>query len=114
MSVSVRGTSCGRSWEKAVRFLLEHGAYSPSVRGPTLECLNLTIVVDDPHGLPRLSESSPLFLQHERFSDAILHHPRLTSWYGINQVERVVNLLKDDPITRRAVVGVWDPAKDLD
>ncbi|HEY1248007.1 MAG TPA: thymidylate synthase [Nitrososphaera sp.] len=29
------------------------------------------------------------------------------------QLPRVVEMLKKDPTTRRAVIGIWDPAKDL-
>jgi thymidylate synthase len=38
---------------------------------------------------------------------------RLRSWGGeIDQLEHVVNLLKQDPLTRRAVMSIYDPARD--
>lgn len=45
--------------------------------------------------------------------------PRLRAWPGRNfsnthdQLERVIELLKEDPGTRRAVLSIWDPAADL-
>lgn len=39
--------------------------------------------------------------------------PRLRSWAGIDQFDRVRRLLADDPDTRRAVLTIFDPARDL-
>jgi thymidylate synthase len=39
--------------------------------------------------------------------------PRLRSWSGIDQFDRVRQLLLDDPGTRRAVLTIFDPARDL-
>ncbi|GAA3221081.1 thymidylate synthase [Actinocorallia longicatena] len=39
--------------------------------------------------------------------------PRLRSWAGIDQFDRVRTLLGDDPDTRRAVLTIFDPARDL-
>lgn len=39
--------------------------------------------------------------------------PRLRSWTGIDQFDRVRSLLLDDPDTRRAVLTIFDPARDL-
>ena len=39
--------------------------------------------------------------------------PRLRAWAGIDQFERVRRLLLDDPDTRRAVLTIFDPARDL-
>jgi thymidylate synthase len=117
LSATVRGDDCATAWERSVRHLLAHGAYAPSIRGATKECLNLTVVVADPSGGRRVSEHSPRFMAHESFSRQIRSHPRVSHWVAgdseIDQVDEVVKLLRDDPLTRRAVVGVWDPAKDL-
>lgn len=120
-SASELGLHCSDAWEKGVRHLLQHGEYSPSVRGPTLECLNFTIVVERPCEGRRLSSKSPHFLAETSFSQQVLEHPRVTNWSGsgptsgdgVDQVDRIVKLLVDDPLTRRAVVGLWDPRVDL-
>lgn len=39
--------------------------------------------------------------------------PRLRAWSGIDQFDRVRQLLLDDPDTRRAVLTIFDPARDL-
>jgi thymidylate synthase len=39
--------------------------------------------------------------------------PRLRAWNGIDQFDRVRRLLRDDPETRRAVLTIFDPARDL-
>ncbi|REF00531.1 thymidylate synthase [Thermomonospora umbrina] len=39
--------------------------------------------------------------------------PRLRSWMGIDQFDQVRRLLLDDPDTRRAVLTIFDPARDL-
>lgn len=39
--------------------------------------------------------------------------PRLRSWAGIDQFDRVRRLLLHDPGTRRAVLTIFDPARDL-
>ena len=119
---SEHGEQCSDSWERAVRYLLVNGEYSPSVRGPTIECLNFTIVVEHPGDTPRLSPKSPHFLSDDAFSHQVLRHPRVTNWRygqklpepGIDQIDHVVRLLRSDPLSRRAVVGIWDPMVDLE
>ena len=39
--------------------------------------------------------------------------PRLVNWDGINQLEEVFSLLKDDRTSRRAVISLFDPSKDF-
>ncbi|WP_205719564.1 thymidylate synthase [Actinomadura geliboluensis] len=39
--------------------------------------------------------------------------PRLRAWAGIDQFDQVRRLLLDDPDTRRAVLTIFDPARDL-
>lgn len=43
------------------------------------------------------------------------HWPFYTTTYTkeIDQLAEVINLLRDDPTSRRAVIGMWDPARDL-
>ncbi|HOY80529.1 MAG TPA: thymidylate synthase [Rhodoglobus sp.] len=39
--------------------------------------------------------------------------PRIRSWNGEDQLENVIRLLREDPMTRQAVISIWDPASDL-
>lgn len=39
---------------------------------------------------------------------------RWRHWFDCDQLEAVIQLLRSQPTTRRAVLGMWDPANDLD
>lgn len=39
--------------------------------------------------------------------------PRIRSFDGFDQLKNVVDLLKKDPNTRRAVISIWDPREDF-
>lgn len=39
--------------------------------------------------------------------------PRLRAWDGEDQLQNVIDLLRKDPMTRQAVISIWDPASDL-
>lgn len=52
-----------------------------------------------------------------QFSDDGIHWrgaygPRLRDWSGVDQVDEVRKLLLEDPLTRRAVMSIFDPARD--
>lgn len=38
---------------------------------------------------------------------------RWSQHFGVNQIQKVADLLRRDPLTRRAVIGMWDPRCDL-
>lgn len=49
--------------------------------------------------------------------DGIIHGAYGHRWinhFNVNQILKVINLLKTDRKTRRAVLGMWDPAVDLE
>lgn len=62
------------------------------------------------------------FLQHylpraEQFSDdgkvwRAGYGPRLRNWYGVDQFKEIARLINQDPNTKRAVMVIYDPAKD--
>lgn len=39
--------------------------------------------------------------------------PRLRDWNGIDQVEQILRLLLEEPGSRRAVIGIYDPDRDF-
>jgi len=39
---------------------------------------------------------------------------RWRSWFGFDQIDRVIDVLWADPASRRAVISMWDPRADLD
>lgn len=40
--------------------------------------------------------------------------PRLRAWHGVDQLAQVVKVLREDPLSRRAVMSLFDPAVDFD
>ncbi|MEU1819950.1 thymidylate synthase [Streptomyces abikoensis] len=38
--------------------------------------------------------------------------PRMRNWDGVDQLRRVVEILKNDPDSRRAIIQLYDPARD--
>ena len=50
------------------------------------------------HGEPRI---------HGAYGNRWLHH------FCLDQISKAVDMLRDDPLTRRVVLGMWDPETDL-
>lgn len=112
MAAVIEGSNCAEVWEKSVRFLIQNGIYVASVRGPVLEYSNVSLLVNRPWEEPRISTNCPLFNRADGFSTSLSNHPRIIDWDGINQLEYVIKLLRNDPVSRRAVISVWDPKQD--
>lgn len=53
----------------------------------------------------RFSDDGKVF--HGAYGERWSHH------FGFNQVRHVIRMLKEDPETRRAVIGIWDATDDL-
>jgi len=113
MALVLEGDTCGEVWERAVVLVAKEGTYVASVRGPVLEILNAALVVTCPLKEPRISKRSPLFQNAEMFLSSVRKHRRIIDWYGTNQLEKVVGILKGDMVSRRAVITLWDPKEDL-
>lgn len=39
--------------------------------------------------------------------------PRIRNWGGLDQVQYVIETLKKDPLSRQAVIAIWDPPVDM-
>lgn len=39
--------------------------------------------------------------------------PRLRAWHGVDQLAQVIKVLREDPLSRRAVISLFDPAVDF-
>lgn len=39
--------------------------------------------------------------------------PRIRNWNGIDQLSEVMRILRADPLSRRAVIGIYDPDRDF-
>jgi len=112
MAIVIEADTCAAVWEKSISYLLKHGEYVPSIHGPVLECSNTALSIINPWNEPRISPLSPLFSKAESFGSSLRNHPRIANWDGIDQIDYVIQTLRDDPLSRRAVVSVWNPPQD--
>lgn len=113
MAEIIKGSTCSDAWENSITHLVRGGRYVASVRGPVIECLDVVVEVLDPWEEPRVSEWSPKFRGADDFGQSLVSHPSLRNWGGgFDQLEHVVEMLHRDPVSRRAVVSIWDPAED--
>jgi hypothetical protein len=113
MANVISGLNCADVWEKSVAFLVKNGQYVPSVRGPVLEASDVVLTVLNPFSEPVISPHSPAFKGAGDFANSLLHHERILSWHGIDQIREITALLVRDAFSRRAVVSIWDPIEDL-
>ena len=132
--IYVEGTSLPESYHKALQALNEYGEISDcSDWGCTQKEISVTMVVKEPVAEPRISKlciCSPESLEQYRqeMLDGILdfcighgwdytYHNRMVNYdvdkHGkLNQVEFVINELKRNPESRRAVIDVRDNRVD--
>lgn len=67
---------------------------------------------DDVAWLERYLPRAPQFSDDGKTWRAA-YGPRLRNWGGRDQIDEVRNLLIDDPASRRAVISLFDPARDI-
>ncbi len=121
------------AWLEALFLVLRFGKEKVSEDGQkTKEIVGLNTVLQKPSGtidlekIPSalysklglseeaLREYQRIFLEKEKSEKtAYTYGKRLRAWQGLDQVDMVVEKLKKNPETRRAVLLTWDPAKDL-
>jgi len=112
--------SLSDAWEKSILSLLTHGEYVPSQRGQsTFELSNVILKAADPS---KSEDLSPLFKGSQNFVEDYCAeirepyhsgpsiHSRLCEFgeNKINQIDNVVELLRNSWYSRRAVIGLWD------
>ncbi len=109
---------------KLMRIIELFGKKVNSAHGETKEVLNVFLSIKsgslDESLLKILGESreSPeiyarsILLGEER-EDSYSYGERIRKYFGIDQLERVVEILKKSKDTRRIVISLWDPKSDL-
>ncbi len=60
------------------------------------------------HYLPRAKDFSD-----DRLTWRAGYGPRLRNWHGVDQLREILRLLQDESSTRRAVMALFDPARDF-
>ncbi|GAA3745039.1 thymidylate synthase [Spinactinospora alkalitolerans] len=141
--ILLKSGSANELFTAAVRAVLEHGAHSAPRGLETLEVLGAHLCLTDPRRrLVELaptrvvnpafaaaeavwilsgSDAGWIYDYNQRMSefadDGVLlgaYGPRLRRWSGaVDQLEQVRRVLLGDPDTRRAVIQLYDPGRDV-
>lgn len=135
------GDSAGELFISAARLLLTHGSHSAPRGMPTREILGVHLHLTQPRRrlihLPPTRLLNPAFAVAEaawiisgcddpwifEFNGQLAQYadnnilqgaygPRLRRWHGVDQLDRVRSQLLADPDSRRAVITLFDPARD--
>lgn len=142
--LSIEGASYSSILKQAMSHLMQDGCKVEPRGRPTRELQNVTLTLTDPsQRYPRLrGRNANIFAliaetiwvisgRHDlRFIQAYLprmadfsddgltlsggYGPRIRNWSGVDQLRAVVETLRADPSSRRAVVALFDPARDHD
>lgn len=126
--LSVTAESPGEAWEQSILAFLQHENknYYASALGPCLEVLDVMIEVESPLSDPEISDKYDFKGNVQRTLSRLVErktsgietlHDRIFRWGRSNkrfdQFQSAVETLRKDRFSRRAVVTLWDPAKDI-
>jgi thymidylate synthase len=119
------------AWRTALSYLIRNGKeYIDHNDRKTKEILNLSIHIENPSDditspikimrksdkwvYPPLEEiESIILLKNLAPTYSYSYGPRIFNHNGVNQIDDfIIPLLKKDPMSRRAVVNIWNPLKD--
>ncbi len=119
---SVQASNLSDAVEKIASFVFEHGSASVDMRNLKMkECRSISVTIMDPLETIPESFSEEYIKQYvAEFMDGVnkdsefayTYHERIFKRWG-NQVEKVIDILKQNPNTRRACISLWDPFLDL-
>jgi len=116
-------TTIARGWEESIEYLLKNGNVVDSQRGMrTLEITNAVFRISHPLSEPKVSPKysyssdfiSGFLSDMEDIHEGVSIGNRIYN-YGetrINQFERIIDELKNDHFSRRAVLNLWAPDQD--
>ncbi len=130
----IRAPSIGNAHEQVIRMILEKGSIVQTEdKDATIEFEEIAMQVDTPLSEPMVSSHSRLQCKFvEQYANDLLHgshavfeydyHGRLFDWgekllvYGepvhVNQIDYIVEKLRESPNSRRAVAITWNPVTD--
>ena len=123
LSQSIEVDNLDDAVKQVAAFIFNHGDMSKDQRGiTTFEFRSFSLTVRDALSkLPAhfskeyIEKYVKEFMEGLRGEDdfAYTYHERIFRRWG-NQAERAVEVLKKDPNTRRCLISLWDPEKDLE
>lgn len=122
----VTGKTVAECWLKLLREIMLFGQVSPThYENPQQELLNLVVVISDedpdkpflPDWLPLtqsdLDEYYPKVLTAQVFPGvSYTYGHRMRAYFGRDQIQDVIDKLKQEPDSRSGVVSLWDPQND--
>lgn len=126
MPTYVRAKNPVDGWVRIVRKIMDSGMRRTDERGSETRWLeNAIIHIEDPF-VERVSGKYPFsepvlkekyatqLLNPDRMDFDYTYGERLNAWgtEQLNQIEYVINKLRESPHSRRAVATTWDPRKD--
>lgn len=118
------------AWKKALKYIFDNGAdFEDQDSRLCREILNLTVVVSNPEDdydkpIDIMSQFDWVYPSKEELSSIIMNKEesaafeftygsRIYNFRGKNQIsDFIIPLLKKDPSSRRAIITLYDPAKD--
>lgn len=117
------GQTIPEAWERSMEYLLANGRSVDSQRGMrTLELTNVVFHISDPLAEPQVSDKygfSSTFIQSfiKGMEDGFLGKSVGERIYrhglsNVDQLNAVVEVLKRDSFSRRAVIDLWLPEQD--
>ncbi|TKC19115.1 thymidylate synthase [Robertmurraya kyonggiensis] len=112
----------GEVWEKSIEYLLEYGEFIPHNKRNILEINHLDLVVLEPNVNEVIH---PLYPFSKKFIS--LHVNKMINKKddrtfkriykygseGINQLNQIVYILKNDPTSKEAIISIYNPSEDL-
>ncbi|MHA2461245.1 MAG: thymidylate synthase [Candidatus Thorarchaeota archaeon] len=126
MPTYLRARTPVQGWERVIRKIMESGMTRVDERDTETKWLdNVVIHVENPYD-GRVSKKYPFsekvlrekyatqLLTSDRLDFDYTYGERLNAWgtEEINQIEYVIEKLRESPHSRRAVATTWDPRKD--
>ncbi len=121
---SVYAENLAEALEMVTAFVYENGEMFCDQRGIyTMESRSFTVTIKDPIArIPENYTKEYIDKYVKEFMEGVgegldefayTYHDRIFKRWG-NQVEKAIKALKKDPNTRRCLISLWDPEKDLD
>jgi thymidylate synthase len=126
MPMYIKAKTPEEGWIRVIRKIMDSGMTRVDERGsPTRWHDNVMIHISNPYS-NRVSKKYPFsetvlrekyatqLLNPDRMDFDYTYGERLNAWGGemINQIDYIINKLRENPKSRRAVATTWDPRKD--
>lgn len=115
------------AWKDLIHTLFFFGNTVKLRKGERRELQNVKVIVEHPEPVPDYELSrygfDPEYVrryEREFLSKALpddtsyTYGHRMRTYFGHDQVEKVISRLRDDPEDRRSYIVLWDPARDME